>query len=48
MGLFDQAIETCKAYLKPVKMITRKLIKLEQEAKNQGETDELRRQSMKD
>lgn len=32
MGLFEKAIATCKAYLKPVKRATRKILKLEQTA----------------
>ena len=30
MGLFDQAIATCKQYLSPVKKAKRKLIQLEE------------------
>ena len=40
MGLFDQAIATCKQYLSPVKKIKRKLIQLEEQAKWARENDE--------
>lgn len=45
MGLFDQAIATCKAYLKPVKIASRKLIQLEEQAKFSKENDEILEES---
>lgn len=41
MGLFDHAIATCKAYLKPVKQATRELILLQEKAKFTKEADEI-------
>ena len=33
MGLFDDAIATCKQYLKPVKRVKQRLVQLEEQAK---------------
>ena len=41
MGLFDQAIATCKQYLKPVKQATRELISLQEKAKQTAEFDQI-------
>ena len=41
MGLFDQAIATCKQYLQPVKRVTRKVIQLENQAKYTKEQDDI-------
>ena len=32
MGLFDQAITTCKQYIQPIKQVTRKVVQLENQA----------------
>ena len=40
MGLFDQAIATCKQYLSPVKKAKRKLVQLEQLEKLKKENDD--------
>lgn len=41
MGLFDQAIATCKSYLAPVKKVKRKLIQLEEQARFKQENEEV-------
>ena len=41
MGLFDQAIVTCKRYLKPVKQVKRKILVLEEQAKYARENDRI-------
>lgn len=48
MGLFDAAIATCKAYLKPVKQATRELLLLQEQAKVAKEHDEINEEAQLD
>ena len=48
MGLFDQAIATCKSYLKPVKHVTRKVLQLEEQARFAKEHDEINEETQFD
>ena len=41
MGLFDQAISTCKQYLQPIKRVTRKVVQLENQAWYTKEQDDI-------